>query len=191
MWTVANTRRDQRPGALAAGEFERRIASVPWFAHLGEPSRWDDGCVRISAWDQWPGPENALGEAFAEALADAQDRVFAAWPTGARSTSAGDPRALFDRVRAAVLSRARLAVPFDPAQDAWHAPTQCVHDAGYVTALVACVLARGWPVPEDLAELWNWFAAGHWPAGFAGEPGDRPADRSAERLAFPRRLLVY
>ena len=140
----------------------------------------------MSAWEQWPGPENALGEAFAEALQDVHDRIFAAWPA-----AAGDPQALFDRARMSAMSRARASVPFDPAQDAWHAPTQCVHDAGYVTALIACVLACGWPVPEDLAEMWNWLEAGHWPSGFAAEPGDRLADRSPDRLAFPRRLLVY
>jgi hypothetical protein len=184
--TVANTRRDYRFGALTAGEFERRLAGVPWFAHLGEPSPWDGGCARISAWEQWPGPENTLGEAFGEALQDMQDRIFAAC-----SAAAGDPQLLFDSVRASAMSRARVAVPFDPARDAWHAPTQCVHDAGYVAALVGCVLTCGWPVPEDLAEMWSWFGAGHWPSGFAGDPGDRLADGSGGRLVFPRRLLVY
>jgi hypothetical protein len=46
---------------------------------------------------------------------------FAAWPS-----SAGDGQALFDSVTAAVMSRARAVVPFDLAEDAWHAPTQCV-----------------------------------------------------------------
>jgi hypothetical protein len=78
-------------------------------------------------------------------------------------------------------------VPFDADQDAWHAPTQCVWDAACWTALVACVLACGWAVPEDLVEVWNWYAAGHWPSGFADEPGDGPG----RQLAYPRRLLVY
>jgi len=185
VWTVANTRRDRGFGTQAAGPFERGLAEVPWFARLGEPSPWDGGCVRISVWEQWPGPENALGEAFGQALQDMHDRIFAAWPA-----AAGDLRALFDRVRASVVSQARAAVPFDPARDAWHAPTQCVHDAGYVAALIACVLACGWPVPEDLAEMWNWFEAGHWPSGFAGESGDL-AGRSGRQLVFPRRLLVF
>jgi hypothetical protein len=47
------------------------------------------------------------------------------------------------------------------------------------------------PVPEDLDELWNWHEAGHWPSGFASEPGDVPGDRSGKDLVFPRRLLVY
>jgi hypothetical protein len=43
---------------------------------------------------------------------------------------------------------ADTAVPFDPGRDAWHAPAQCVHAAGYVAALIACVLACGWPGPK-------------------------------------------
>jgi hypothetical protein len=186
VWTVANTRRDHRFGIRTAGEFERGLGGVPWFAHLGERSPWDDGCVRISAWEQWPGPENALGEAFGQALQDTHDRIFAACPA-----TAGDLRGLFDRVRTSAVSHARVAVPFDPGRDAWHAPTQCVHAAGYAAALIACVLACGWPVPEDLAEVWNWFEAGHWPSGFADEPADVLADRSGRQLLFPRRLLVY
>src|SRR6266704_3395612 len=79
------------------------------------------------------------------------------------------------------------AVPFAGDQDAWHAPTQCVWDAAYWTALVACVLACGWAVPDDLVEVWNWYADGHWPSGFADEPGDGPG----WQLVYPRRLLVY
>ncbi len=82
---------------------------------------------------------------------------------------------------------ANTGVPFDPGRDAWHAPAQCVHAAGYVAALIACVLACGWQV----AEMWNWFEAGHWPSGFADEPGDLRAGRSGRQLIFPRRLLVY
>jgi hypothetical protein len=186
VWTVANTRRDHRFGIWTADEFERGLAGVPWFARLGEPSAWDGGCVRISGWQQWPGPENTLGEAFGQALQEMHDQIFAAC-----SAAAGDLRARFDRVRVSAVSCARTAVPFNPGADAWHAPTQCVHDAGYVAALIGCVLARGWTVPEDLVEMWNWFEAGHWPAGFAREPGDPPTARFGGQLIFPRRLLVY
>lgn len=81
--TVASTRVDHRIGAVTLGEFERGLAEVAWFAHLGEPSLWDRGCAHISAWDQWPGPENALGEAFAEASQDLHDGIFAACSQGA------------------------------------------------------------------------------------------------------------
>ena len=186
--TVASTRRDHQIGAGTLGGFERGLAGVAWFAHLGEPSPWDGGCVRISAWEQWPGPENVLVVAFALMFQDLRDRIFAACPLPA----AGDMRVLFDRVSTAVVSLAGAVVPlFDLAEDAWYAPTQCAWDAGYVAALIACVLACGWPVPEDLVEVWNWYKAGHWPSGFAGEPGDDRAVRGGERLVFPRRLLVY
>jgi hypothetical protein len=66
-----------------------------------------------------------------------------------------------------------------------------VWEAGFTAALVACVLACGWPLPDDLVEVWAWFEAGHWPSGFAGKPGDLPGDRYGGRLAFPRQLLVY
>ena len=79
----------------------------------------------------------------------------------------------------------------DHEQDAWHAPTRCAWDAGYATALIACVLACGWPVPEDLTEVWNWYQAGHWPSGFAEEASEDPAGIGARNLARPLRLLVY
>ena len=180
--TVANTRRSQRVAARSPAGFERVLGQVAWFAHLGELSRWDGNCVRMFAWDQWPGPENALGEIFGCGSQETYDRIFAA-----SSLAAGDLQVLFDRGHAAVMRRARMAVPFDPGQDSWHAPTQCVRQAAYTAGLIMCILGSGWPVPDDLVEEWNWFQAGHWPAGFA----DHPADMPENQLIFPRQLLVY
>jgi hypothetical protein len=185
--TSANTRQDQPFGAVGPAEFERRLRTVVWFANLGKPSRWDNGCVRIFGWDQWPGPEHPPVTAAAEAGQAIHDAIFAAVFAAVSTLAAQELRGRFDRVRALVLQQARTAVPYDDAQDAWHAPTQCVWDAAWWTGLVACVLACGWSVPDDLVEVWNWYAAGHWPSGFADEPGDGPG----EQLAFPRRLLVY
>jgi len=184
--TVANTRQDRRITAQSPDEFERELHEVAWFAHLGERSPWDGNCVRIFAWEQWPGPENALGEAFSYAFQETHDRVFAASPL-----AAADLQMVFDRGHAAVMSRARTAVPFDPVKDAWHAPTQRVWQAAYAAGLIMCVRAGGWPVPEDLVEKWSWYEAGHWPSGFVSDPADRPGDRSGNQLTFPRRLLVY
>lgn len=181
--TIANTRRDRRVTAQSPEEFERELSEIAWFRHLGEPSRWDSGCVRIFAWDQWPGPENALGEAFALAQQEVHDRIFAA-----SQLVADDLRMLFDRGQSAVMDR----VPFDPYEgDSWHGPSACVWNAAYTAGLMMCVLANGWPVPDDLVEQWNWYEAGNWPTGFAADPTDGPDDRSGEHLIFPRRLLVY
>src|SRR5258706_14497100 len=89
--TGANTRRDRLLAARSPDGFERGLGEVAWFAHLGEPSPWDDGCVRIFSWDQWPGPENALGEAFGQASQDLYDRIFTAG-----SLAADDLQVLFD-----------------------------------------------------------------------------------------------
>jgi hypothetical protein len=183
--SVANIRLARRIGARTPDEFEHGLPQVGWFARLGMPSPWDGGCARIFAWRHWPGPENAAVEAFALAQQDMKNRIFAEAPAPA------DLPALFDRVNTQVIAQARRFVPFDPGQDAWHAPTLCVWEAGYTAALVACVLACDGPVPADLAETWAWFEAGHWPSGFAAEPGDFPGDRYGKRLSFPRRLLVY
>jgi hypothetical protein len=126
-------------------------------------------------------PENALGEVFGCGSQETHDRIFAASPL-----AADDLQLLFDRGHAIVMSRASTAVPL-PRQDTWHAPTQCVWQAAYTAGLVMCVLDSGWPVPDDLVEVWNWFEAGHWPAGFA----DHPADGSGNQLTFPRQLLVH
>jgi hypothetical protein len=49
------------------------------------------------------------------------------------------------------------------------------------------IFGRALQITDDLVELWNWYEAGHWPAGFAtwvaGIPG--PDGGSS------RRLLVY
>jgi hypothetical protein len=183
--TLANTRRDRHMTAQSLDEFESALGAVAWFANLGQPSPWDVDCTRIHAWDQWPGPENGPAEALALMTQDMYDRIFAASPIAADAL-----QALFDRLSAAVTSRAQTAVPFEPDQDAWHGPTLCVWVAAYVAGLIGCVLASGWPVPDDLVELWNWFEAGHWPASFAPQPGDG-RDIFEDESSFPRQLLVY
>jgi hypothetical protein len=72
--------------------------------------------------------------------------------------AANDLHKLFGRVLAVAMRYASQAVPlYDPARGPWYGRTQCVWDAGFV----ACTLARNWPVPEDLTEVWNWYEAGH------------------------------
>src|SRR5215468_935775 len=127
-------------------EFECGLGEVAWFANLGQPSPWDEGCARFYAWDQWPGPENGPGEALALTSQDLRDRIFAASPV-----TAGALQTLFDRMGVIVKDLARTRVPFDSQADAWHGPSQCVWDAAYMAGLVGCVLASSWAVPDDLA----------------------------------------
>ena len=169
-------------------DFERELAQMAWFTHLGEPSPGDGGSARLSGWDQWPRPEDALVLELALNCQDLHGRIFASCPPA----SAGHLQVLFDRVDADVVNRAGKAVPlFDPEQDAWHAPSECAWDAGYATALIACAVTCGWPVPEDLAEVWNWYRAGHWPSGFAKAASEDPAEMDTGDPVTPLRLLVY
>jgi hypothetical protein len=145
--TTANTRRDRPMIVQSPPEFERGLGEVAWFANLGQPSPWDEGCARFYAWDQWPGPENGPGEALALTSQDMRDRIFAASPRAADAL-----QTLFDRIGVIVKDRARTTVPFDPEADAWHGPTQCVRDAAYVAGwLGACWRAAGW----SLMIWWN------------------------------------
>jgi hypothetical protein len=61
----------------------------------------------------------------------------------------------------------------------------------YLAALVACVLAGGGPVTEDLAVLWHWYPTGHRLSGIASKPVDPPGDRNDRDLVYPRILHVY
>lgn len=185
MRTVVNTRCEEfRFRARFPEQFERELDEVEWFAQLGEPSPWDGDCQRIFGWDQWPGPENAQGEAFDGALQEMHDLTFAHSPV---------PEAelwlVFDRTLMKVKALARAALGVEGEGDSWDPPTACIWSAGYTAALIMCVLASGWSVPDDLVEIWNWYAAGHWPSSFAGYPGDEGI-RSGEKLVFPRQLLV-
>jgi hypothetical protein len=179
--TFPNARRNRPIAARTLKEFEERLGSVAWFANIGRPSPWDHGCARMSLWEDWPGPENRLSDAFCRMHVVLRDRTVG-------TPADPDLQALFARMRMLTLSYARTEVPYDPEEDCYHAPNQCVWDAAEVTAIIACALARDRPVPEDLVELWNWYEAGHWPSCFAREPGDGPAHGA---LFFPRGLLVY
>jgi hypothetical protein len=89
---------------------------------------------------------------------------------------------LAEQIREAVLSSAKQKVPYDPEQDAWHGPTQCVWDVAWWAALVAVhVLVLRRSLPEKVRQVWQWVAAGHWPCG---QPERCPA-------AAGQRLMVY
>jgi hypothetical protein len=170
--TVENARRGLTFDGVSADDFRRRLRELAWFARLGEPSPWDDGCVRISDWSEWPGPDDERVAELAEELQSIHDAAL----------RSGDPRVeeLFTATRDLVLEEAARAVPFDPDEDAYHAPTQSVWDAAYCAGVIACYLHLGWPIPDDGRELWAWYEAGHWPCGFADPPETKR-----------RRLLVY
>jgi uncharacterized protein (TIGR02996 family) len=150
----------------------RLFDRVPWLEHLGQPTAGDNEVYRLHDWDEWPGPEDPSVQPLYELSQTWYDRLL---------DEAGplrkDAEALWERVREAVLSRARPKVPFDPGQDAWHGPTQCVWDVSWWAGLLALHVVFKRRVPGDVGRMWSWVAAGHWPCGYVSPPTDEDGGR--------------
>src|SRR4051794_12762825 len=80
--------------------------------------------------------------------------------------------ALWDKIHKTVFAAATTKVPYDPGQDAWHAPTTAIWMAASAAGLIGFCLATPWPVPSDLQEEWGWYLAGHWPCGYSSLKAD-------------------
>lgn len=157
-------------------DFLTQLESIPWFSNIGKPVDAASSVERIYDWNEWPGPN----EASIIELSWRQQDLF-----DALMESAGSERArfsaLWESIHGIVFRVAAPKVPYDPQQDAWHAPTMAVWQAAWTAGLVGLCYCAGRPVPEDLAEQWKWFVIGHWPSGYAAI--------GAERQLGP--LLVY
>lgn len=143
-------------------EFLVQLREIPWFARVGRTDPSDSRVVRLSRWEDWPGPQEPSIAVLNERQQALHDAIL-----GEAGDRAGDLRDLWDRVQAIVLDAASRLVPFDPDEDTWHAPTAAVWQAAWTAGLVALCLASGRAVPLDLLEQWDWFARGHWPCGYA------------------------
>jgi hypothetical protein len=153
---------------LSLEAVEALVRSIPWLRRLGEPSPYD--AELIDDWEGWNGPEDRETERFDQrllALRVAADR-------GIRGMERSDVGERMEAVGRLVHERSAAAVPFDPEEDPWHAPTNATGASAYVAETLTGYAAFGWPVPADLRLIWSWYEAGHWPCAMAG-----------------RRLLVY
>jgi hypothetical protein len=143
-----------------------QIESLPWFRNIGKPTPGGPGAQRIYTWEDWPGPEEPSVFELAHRQQALYDEIMRA---------VGHHReqllALWERIHAAVFRLAAAEVPYDPQQDAWHAPTAAVWQAAWTAGLVGLCLQSGRPIPPELQEQWRWFVRGHWPAGFASVRG--------------------
>ena len=172
MLSTPNVRRHASAPTGDPAVFVASLESIPWLAHLGEPSPWDAGAVRLGHWDDWPGPEDAPG--VTPLALDGQ-----AWLDALRAADPGDFQTFFEAVRDRVLHLGFQVPGTDPTGDAWEPRTASVWGAAWAAALVASFLRQGWAIPEDLRETWAWFESGHWAAGYESDP-----------QAGPQRLLV-
>lgn len=147
------------PRKETAESFVTGLASVPWFVNVGLDSDDDASVARIRSFDEWAGPEDVTGELLAERLQRWSDAL-------APLPSDSEWPALEARVQDLATTRGSWNVPFDPDEDPWHPPTACVGHASFVSALVTRYLRYQTPIADELAEMWGWFACGHWPAAY-------------------------
>jgi hypothetical protein len=153
----------------AVARFVAELESIPWFRNIGRPLPPDAVAKQLRRWEDWPGPEEPAVFELSERQQALYDELMA--ESGARRAELLN---LWDRVHKRVITCATSAVPYDPAQDSWHAPTVAVWQAALTAGLIALCTWLRRPVPEDLQQQWNWFVLGHWPSGYSRYgPDDR------------------
>jgi hypothetical protein len=156
--------------------FLAQLESVPWFRNLGDPTPGNSGVKRIYKWEDWPGP----GDPSVHELCERQQALY---DDILREAAACQEQllVLWDRIHSIVFRLAAPAVPYDPNQDSWHAPTAAVWQAAWTAGLIGLCLQSVRPIPPWLQEQWEWFVRGHWPSGYS-------STRGANQLGV---LLVY
>ena len=144
-----------------------QIESAPWFRNIGKPTPDDSQVERIYRWEDWPGPEEP-------SIVELAYREQALYDDIMRDAGGHRERlsALWDSIHKVVFRVATVAVPYDPQQDTWHAPTMAVWQAAWTAGLIGLCIESERPIPPELKEQWEWFVRGHWPSGYASVRGD-------------------
>lgn len=151
---------DPRAGGVDA--FADGLDRVPWLVNLGADPAADADVICIRSFDAWLGPEDEGTALLNERLMGWKDALDAGAPDPAWPARA-------DRIGASVHTRASWNVAFDPAEDPWYGPNAAVASAAFVSTLLAQHLAHRRPIPDELFEVWGWYARGHWPAAYDAE----------------------
>lgn len=157
---------DESPDVV---EFLKLLELMPWFRNIGGSISPDAAVERISTWEDWPGPE----EPSVIELGYREQSFYDEFMQAAGEDVRQRLSELWDRIHAVVFRVAAPAVPFDPKQDTWHAPTSAVWHAAWTAGLIGLCLQTGRPVPAELEEQFSWFAQGHWPCGYSKQVDDR------------------
>jgi uncharacterized protein (TIGR02996 family) len=142
--------------------FMNLFSRIPWLANLGIPLNDDCDVYWIRTWAHWPGPEEVEVRELASCYESSRDRVLA----GAGAFRSECEHLLRKICRAVVDMATENVRLFDPKQDAWHGPTQCVRDVSHWAGLFALHVVLRVPMPPRLKQIWSWILAGHWPCGY-------------------------
>jgi hypothetical protein len=140
--------------------FLEDVDRIQWFARVRRPL--EGSATRVLAdWTEWPGPSDPLVEAIHVRQQEIHDALLAEFEHPEEAEQE------FQRVVNRVIQIAGGAVPFDEKADAWHAPTSAVWHAAWTAGLVALYQLAGRSPERDIAEQWQWFLGGRWPAAAA------------------------
>lgn len=156
----------------------------PWFANVGQACELDPTAVRIHAWTEYPGPEDEHIDAFYVRLGELEKKIAPNLALGSRTVFVRmfQPgtylaRNAYAKARDLASTLASDRILETPEEDPWHPQTAAVMLARHVAGLVAAHHAMDTRLGAELARVWSWLEAGHWPCGYA--PDGR------------RRLLVF
>jgi hypothetical protein len=175
-------------------DFCNNLVTIPWLERLGQPHPRDRMVCRIHDWDLWLGPEDPAVALMMDVSVHWQEQL---------EQAVGNPDVLRDHwnpIEARVLELAKPKVPYAVDQDPWYGPNAAVWSAAWTAALAGCWVWHygGLAQPDEdvdpdhqwrLAEIWRWYADGHWPCSFYWTY-DTDRD-TADRITAPRRLVVF
>jgi hypothetical protein len=146
----------------------RTVADAPFLSRLGELDTERQDVVAARGVTEWPGPEDPRAEALVAHLRAIHDILEGDAPAGALDAAAAIDRQVVER----------LALGPE-ALDAWHWRRAYQTELVLVARGLALCAARAIDAPADLAEIWSWLTAGHWPCAFASDVDlDRPDERA-------------
>lgn len=161
--SVAAVRRTESPFPRNVEELDARMLEFVSFGNLGKPSQYDDALTRILGFEEWPGPEDERAVSLTTQLQTWIDASQRALLAGGLDIASAKP--LLERLR---LSAERSLTLSKAEEDDPYAPRYaCLTQLELVVRTTAAFLVLGWPVPEDLRELFLLYEAGHWPCGYA------------------------
>ncbi|MBY0546887.1 MAG: hypothetical protein K2W95_06320 [Candidatus Obscuribacterales bacterium] len=143
-------------------QFEAHIKKIRWMTNCGKPNHRDQTVKRIASWDDWVGPESEGCDRLNDIIGIWQEQVIQI--LGERAEKALGHA---NKIESRVYDTVKKAVPHKSDDDIWFAPNAAVALSAYSAKLVALYVIAGAPLPDMLADLWQWFAEGHWPCSCA------------------------
>lgn len=146
-------------------QFEAHLKKVRWMTNCGKPNHRDQSVQRIGTWDDWIGPESEGCERLNDITSIWYEQVIQI--LGERAEKALGHA---NKIESRVYDTVKKAVPHKSDDDVWFAPDAAVALSAYTAKLVALYVIAGAPLPDLLADTWQWFAEGHWPCSCAFYP---------------------